>query len=368
MSTFSKLGLAKTWGKSLFKQGISEPTPIQQEVIPAFLEKQNIFAQAQTGSGKTLAFLLPMLQLIDRDNKDAQALVVTPTRELALQISNEISKLTENISEIQSLAVYGGQDVAQQVKKSKQGAQFIVATPGRLLDHIRRGTIDLSSVSMFVLDEADEMLRMGFLPEVHQILDALPEQIQTGLFSATLNEDVRKLATSFMKDPSDIRIAPKQKVVKTIKHHMVETTDRGKFEDLCKIIEEERPFMAILFCRTKLRAMKLAGLLKRKNYIVDELHGDLSQAKRERVMRDFRNTKIQYLVATDVAARGVDVEGVTHVFNYDIPQDVESYIHRIGRTGRAGEEGVAITLFTPKDKNIVKMIQEEVDVKIVSSQ
>ncbi|MGM9986334.1 MAG: DEAD/DEAH box helicase [Bacillaceae bacterium] len=360
MKTFTELGLSKAWGKALFKQGITEPTPIQENVIPCFLHGKDIFAQAQTGSGKTFAFLLPMLQKINREQKHLQGLIVTPTRELALQISQEIEKMIMNVPEITSLAIYGGQDVTKQVKKSKGGAQLIIATPGRLLDHLRRETIDLSTVNMFVLDEGDEMLRMGFLPDVQLIIEKLKSDIQICIFSATLNDEVRSLASTFAKDPIDIRIEPKQKVVKTVNQRLIETTDRRKCDTLCELLNQENPFMAIIFCRTKVRVQKLVEQLKQRKYNVAELHGDLSQGKRERVMKQFRETKIQYLVATDVAARGVDIEGVTHVFNYDIPHDVDTYIHRIGRTGRAGQEGIAITLFAPKDVEYVELLKKEI--------
>ncbi|MGL4521042.1 MAG: DEAD/DEAH box helicase [Bacilli bacterium] len=357
MKTFTELGLSKAFGKALFAQGINSPTPIQTETIPAFLDGKNIFAQAQTGSGKTLAFVLPILQKVDRSSKNVQALILTPTRELALQITNEIQKLTANIPEIQSLAVYGGQDVEAQIKKSRRGAQIIVATPGRLIDHLRRETISLSDVSMFILDEGDEMLRMGFLPEVKYILEFIPESVQACLFSATLHPEVRDVAYFFMQNSVEITVAPEEKTVRTIKQELIETTDRRKIDTLLSILDEERPFLAVILCRTIRRASKLCSQLKEQNMIVDELHGELSQAKRERVLKDFRSAKLQYLVATDVAARGLDVEGVTHVINYDIPQDVDSYVHRIGRTGRAGDSGKAITLYAPKDARYVDDIR-----------
>ncbi|MGL4820608.1 MAG: DEAD/DEAH box helicase [Bacilli bacterium] len=358
MTTFTQLGLSKTWGKALYNQGIQQPTPVQEATIPPFLDGENLFVQAQTGSGKTFAFLLPMLQTIDRSSTAVQGLILTPTRELALQISEELKKITENVPEIRSFAVYGGQDVEAQVKKSKRGAQLIVATPGRLIDHLERGTISLDTVRMFVLDEGDEMLRMGFLPEVRHILSFMNNDIQACIFSATLHDEVRSVATFFMKNAREIRIAPEQRTVKEIEQIMVETTDRRKYDELIDYVRNEQPFLAVIFCRTIRRAAKLCDKLKSEHFLVDELHGELSQAKREKVMRDFREARIQLLVATDVASRGLDVEGVTHVFNFDIPRDVDSYVHRIGRTGRAGEKGKAITFYTTADLGYLHDIQD----------
>lgn len=314
-------------------------------------------AQAQTGTGKTLAFLLPILEKADPQAEHVQALILTPTRELALQITTEAKKLLAKLDDIHVLAVYGGQDVDRQMKKLKGKKQIVIATPGRLLDHMRRGTIDLSTVSMLVLDEADQMLHMGFLPEVEEIIKATAVERQTMLFSATMPDQVRALAKRFMQCPEDVRVQSKQVTLKDIRQIAVETTDRAKQSTLRELIDQQRPFMAVIFCRTKRRASTLNAALQGYGYLSDELHGDLSQAKREDVMKRFREARIQLLVATDVAARGLDVEGVTHVFNYDIPQDVESYIHRIGRTGRAGEQGVAITLVAPKDRMHLEAIE-----------
>ncbi|KYD07843.1 DEAD/DEAH box helicase [Heyndrickxia sporothermodurans] len=361
---FKTLGIQPIIQKRLQSNGISEPTPIQNETIPVLLEGKDVIAQAQTGTGKTLAFLLPILEKVDPNQPNVQALIVTPTRELALQITAELKNFTEVLNNIHALAVYGGQDVVQQMKKLKGAIHIVISTPGRLLDHMRRETIDLSEVSMLVLDEADQMLHLGFLPEVKEIITALPLNRQTMLFSATMTKQVRSIANQYMKKPVDIRIKNKQITVDEIDQLVVETTDRAKQASLRMMMDQYRPFLAIIFCRTKRRASTLNDALKGFGYETEELHGDLSQAKREKVMKLFREAKIQYLVATDVAARGIDVEGVTHVFNYDIPEDVESYIHRIGRTGRAGGKGMAITFVAPKDRSYLEMIEKGINHKI----
>jgi ATP-dependent RNA helicase DeaD len=355
---FLQLGIRKEINHTLKSLGLVTPTPIQERTIPSVLEGKDVIAQAQTGTGKTLAFVLPILEKIDVSKSDVQALILTPTRELAQQISKEIKKMIENIEGVNVLAVYGGQDVTHQLKKLKGAQHIIVATPGRLLDHIRRETIDLSTVEMLVLDEADQMLHMGFLPEVDDIIYETFSSRQTMLFSATMPNEIKSLAKKYMVEPEIIEVKAKKVTVEEIKQVVIETTDRRKQATLFHLIEEHRPFLAIIFCRTKIRAKKLYDALIANGYEADELHGDLTQAKREKAMKRFREAKVQFLVATDVAARGLDVEGVTHVYNYDIPHDVESYVHRIGRTGRAGGDGVAFTLVAPKDLDFLRMIEK----------
>ncbi|MDF2680811.1 MAG: box helicase [Brevibacillus sp.] len=361
---FLALGIRKELQDALKENGITEPTPVQGQTIPVALTGKDVISQAQTGTGKTLAFVLPILEQADPEATHVQSLILTPTRELALQITAEVKKLTEKLDEIHVLAVYGGQDVARQMRKLVGKKQIVIATPGRLLDHMRRGTIDLSTVSTLVLDEADQMLHMGFLPEVEEIIGQTPWDRQTMLFSATMPAQVRSLANRFMRQPEDIRVQGKRITLDDIKQIAVETTDRGKQSTLRSLLDEHRPFLAVIFCRTKRRASALNAALQGFDYMSDELHGDLSQAKREDVMRRFREVRIQFLVATDVAARGLDVEGVTHVFNYDIPEDVDSYIHRIGRTGRAGERGIAFTLVTPKDRSQLEMIEKGIGMSL----
>ncbi len=361
MTDFIQLGVGQHLQKALRSHGLVQPTPVQEWAIPFLLEGRDVVAQAQTGTGKTLAFVLPMLERIKRDEPHVQALIVTPTRELAVQITSEVKKLIAHVEGVHVLAVYGGQDVEQQMKRLKGATHIVVATPGRLLDHIRRGTIDLSGVSMLVLDEADQMLHIGFLGDVEEIIRKTPADRQTALFSATMPAEVRKLAKKYMNNPKDVRIQSEEVTLRDIQQLVVETTDRAKQSTLRQMLDEYRPFLAIIFCRTKRRASTLQAALREHGYNSDELHGDLSQAKREKVMKKFRDAEIQYLIATDVAARGLDVEGVTHVFNYDIPLDTESYIHRIGRTGRAGEKGVAITLVAPKDRQQLEAIEKGIE-------
>ncbi|MCM3161380.1 DEAD/DEAH box helicase [Metabacillus litoralis] len=358
MTEFLKLGIRKEVNDTLKSLGLMKPTPIQEQTIPKVLEGRDVIAQAQTGTGKTLAFVLPILEKIDVSQSEVQALILTPTRELAQQISKEIKKMIENLEGVNVLAVYGGQDVEHQLKKLRGAQHIVVATPGRLLDHIRRKTIDLSTVTMLVLDEADQMLHMGFLPEVEDIIYETLSTRQTMLFSATMPDEIRALAKKYLMNPENIQVKAKNLTVDKIKQIVIETTDRRKQATLLHLLQEQRPFLAIIFCRTKIRAKKLQEALIANGYESDELHGDLTQAKREKAMKRFREAKIQFLVATDVAARGLDVEGVTHVFNYDIPHDVESYIHRIGRTGRAGGVGIAYTLVAPKDMDFLRMIEK----------
>lgn len=364
MTDFKQLGLSEARVRTLRALGIAVPTPIQERSIPALLEGKDIIGQAQTGTGKTLAFALPLLERIRPGTSGVQALIVSPTRELALQITAEIKKLIGADEGVRVLAVYGGQDVEAQMHKLQGDVQMIVSTPGRLLDHMRRGTVSLDTVKMLVLDEADQMLHMGFLTEVEEILKAVPYRRQTMLFSATMPAGVRNLASRFMREPLDVTVKAQQVTVKDIRQWAVETSDRAKQATLKAIIDEQRPYLAVVFCRTKRRASTLNAALQEAGYDSDELHGDLSQAKREQVMKRFREAKLQLLVATDVAARGLDVEGVTHVFNYDIPHDVESYIHRIGRTGRAGGKGLAVTMVAPKDRRELEQIENGIKQKL----
>lgn len=356
-NTFIDLGVRQELAEHLKKLGIVIPTPVQEKTIPLLLSGKDVRAQAQTGTGKTIAFILPILEHIDPNSPEVQALVVTPTRELAIQITAEFKKLAPLVG-VPVLAVYGGQDVDAQIRKLKGAAPIVVGTPGRLLDHLRRGTIRLSGLSKLVLDEADQMLAMGFITEVEDIIRQSSDNRQTMLFSATMPGNVRKLASKYMRDPVDVRIQEEQVTLDGIKQSVVETTDRAKQQTLISMLEIYQPYLAVVFCRTKIRAKKLTEALHDHGFNVDELHGDLTQAKREQVMTRFRDAKLQILVATDVAARGLDVEGVTHVFNYDIPHDVESYIHRIGRTGRAGKKGMAITLVAPRDNFFLKQIEQ----------
>ncbi|MFL8936062.1 DEAD/DEAH box helicase [Rossellomorea oryzaecorticis] len=363
LNDFTSLGIQPKYTEALKEQSITEPTPIQVETIPVLLNGEDVIGQAQTGTGKTMAFLLPMLASIDKEKESIQSLIVTPTRELAIQVTAELNQLLAASKEdINVLAVYGGQDVEKQIKRlTNKAVHIVIGTPGRILDHVRRGTVDFTEVSFLVLDEADQMLHIGFFDEVEAIIRETPYTRQTALFSATMSKDIRKIGKRYMNNPHNVQIREKEKIVEEIQQEVIETTDRQKLDALSQTIHDVQPFLGIIFCRTKRRVSKLHMDLKARGFLVDELHGDLSQAKREAVMKKFRDAKIQLLIATDVAARGLDVEGVTHVFNYDIPEDVESYIHRIGRTGRAGNDGLAITFAALKDKQALEMIEKGIE-------
>ncbi|MDF2959015.1 MAG: box helicase protein [Paenibacillus sp.] len=362
-NVFAALGISDELAEALNRQGYTDPTPIQKEAIPVVLSGEDVIAQAQTGTGKTLAFVLPILESLDPKKNYTQALIVTPTRELAIQITGEVQKWAP-VKGISVLAAYGGQDVERQLKKLEGAIHMIIATPGRLLDHLRRGTVQLQRLSTLVLDEADQMLHMGFLKEVEEIIIQTSPKRQTLLFSATMPGPIRNLAKSYMKAPQEIKVKSKQVTLTEIEQIAVKTTDRGKQEALVRLIDEYKPYLAMIFCRTKLRASKLNEALQEMGYASDELHGDLTQAKREQVMKRFREAKIQLLVATDIAARGLDVEGITHVFNYDMPHDVESYIHRIGRTGRAGQRGMAVTMVAQRDQGTLEAIERGINAEL----
>lgn len=360
---FKQLNISPELISILTKSGINVPTPIQEKSISPIKEGKDIIAEAATGTGKTLAFLLPLIENINSKSNNIQVLILTPTRELAIQITNEANKL-KDAKEINILAAYGGKDISSQLKKLNNNIHLIIATPGRLLDHIERKSIDLSKLKTFVLDEADQMLFMGFKNEVEKILASMPKKKQMLCFSATMDSAVKKLAYRYMKDPIEISIKKEEITLDSIKQEVVETTDRNKRDALCKVLDEDNPFMAIIFCRTKRRVDELEAVLHTRNYNCLKLHSDIPQNKRERIMKSFRNADIQFLIATDVAARGLDITGVTHIYNYDIPETVESYIHRIGRTGRAGETGYTCLFIDPKNLRDLKEIEETIGFEI----
>ncbi|REK77448.1 DEAD/DEAH box helicase [Paenibacillus paeoniae] len=362
-NAFQALGVSRELNDLLKQAGINDPTPVQKQTIPLLMNGKDVIAQAQTGTGKTLAFALPILERINVNKEQVQALILTPTRELAIQITAEMKKLAPAIG-ANVLAAYGGQDVDAQIRKLQNSPHIVVATPGRLIDHMTRGTVNLGKLTMLVLDEADQMLHMGFLPEVESIVTQTPRARQTMLFSATMPDAIRKLAAEYMNAPQDVQIRSANVTLDSIKQLVVDTTDRGKQRALVHLLEQHQPYLAVIFCRTKVRAKKLNQELQDAGIISDELHGDLTQAKREQVMKRFRDARLQVLVATDVAARGLDVEGVTHVYNYDMPLDGESYIHRIGRTGRAGHKGMAVTLATPYDVHKLTAIEKSIGARL----
>lgn len=356
MGKFEDLHISESTIRSLKRIGFEETTPIQEQAIPLCLAGHDIIGQAQTGTGKTAAFGIPIIEKVDPDDKRIQALVIAPTRELAIQVSEELHKIGYD-KRVQVLAVFGGQDISRQIRALKKKPSVIVGTPGRLLDHIKRGTIKLDRIHTVVLDEADEMLNMGFIEDIEAILRQVPRDRQTLLFSATMPERIRRIAENFMVDPQTVRIKAKEMTVPLIEQYYVRVDEKDKFEALTRLLDSHSPELAIVFGRTKRRVDELAQALSIRGYTAEGIHGDLSQAKRMSVLRKFKSGLIDVLVATDVAARGLDISGVTHVYNFDIPQDPESYVHRVGRTGRAGKQGMAVTFVTPREMGYLRTVE-----------
>jgi ATP-dependent RNA helicase DeaD len=348
LTTFHELGLSNELMKAISRMGFEETTPIQAETIPLSLQNKDVIGQAQTGTGKTAAFGIPLIEKVDVKNEAIQGLVVAPTRELAIQVSEELYKIGA-IKRVRVLPIYGGQDIERQIRALKKRPHIIVGTPGRIIDHINRKTLRLENVHTVVLDEADEMLNMGFIDDIEAILSNVPEKRQTLLFSATMPEPIRRIAERFMNEPHMVKVKAKEMTVPNIQQYYLEVQEKKKFDILTRLLDIQAPELAIVFGRTKRRVNELAEALNLRGYAAEGIHGDLSQAKRLSVLRKFKEGSIEILVATDVAARGLDISGVTHVYNFDIPQDPESYVHRIGRTGRAGKTGVAMTFVTPRE-------------------
>ncbi|WP_274652184.1 DEAD/DEAH box helicase [Paenibacillus humicola] len=357
MKTFAEFGLEPKVLQAITELGFEESTPIQSKSIPIALTGSDLIGQAQTGTGKTAAFGIPLINKIPVTEDRIIALIMTPTRELAIQVSEEIGKLSR-YKGIRSLPIYGGQEIGRQIRALKKRPQIIIGTPGRLLDHINRKTIKLDDVQTVVLDEADEMLDMGFMEDITSILSLVPDERQTMLFSATMPPNIQRLAQQFLKNPEHVSVIPKQVSAPLIDQAYIEVHERQKFEALSRLLDMESPELAIIFGRTKRRVDELSEALQKRGYSADGLHGDLSQNQRDAVMRKFRDGSIDVLVATDVAARGLDVSGVTHVINFDLPQDPESYVHRIGRTGRAGKEGTAWSFVTPREIDHLHFIEK----------
>lgn len=356
MRTFNEFGLEPKVLRAITEMGFEEATPIQEKTIPLAMEGKDLIGQAQTGTGKTAAFGVPLIHKIDVNEDRIVALIMCPTRELAIQVAEEISKLGR-FKGIRSLPIYGGQDIVKQIRALKKRPQIIIGTPGRLLDHINRKTIRLDDVQTVILDEADEMLDMGFMEDIQSILSLVPETRHTMLFSATMPTNIQKLAQQFLRNPEHVSVIPKQVSAPLIQQSYIEVQEKAKFDALCRLVDMEAPELAIIFGRTKRRVDELSEALQKRGYSSEGLHGDLSQNQRDTVMRKFRDGSIDILVATDVAARGLDVSGVTHVINFDLPQDPESYVHRIGRTGRAGKEGTSYTFVTPREIDHLHLIE-----------
>ncbi len=347
--TFRELGLSERTLNAIEKKGFEEPTEIQALCIPLLLEEgTEVLGQAETGTGKTAAFALPIIETVKSNDKSVQALILTPTRELALQTAEEINSLSAEMN-IECTPIYGGASMENQIRKLKKGVQIVVGTPGRILDHIKRKTLSLSSLIFTVLDEADEMLDMGFIEDIEEILRNTPEEKRMLMFSATVPPQIEKLASSFMKNPQKVKTQVIQTSTKNADQIYYEVKENDKLEALTRIIDRTSGFYGVVFCRTKNQCDEIGHLLEAKGYDAASLHGDLSQREREIILRKMREKTIHILVATDVAARGLDIQDLTHVINYSLPHDAEIYIHRVGRTGRAGKEGTAITFITPSE-------------------
>ncbi|WP_022974043.1 DEAD/DEAH box helicase, partial [Xanthomonas maliensis] len=354
---FADLGLSDAVMKAVANVGYESPSPIQAATIPALLAGRDVLGQAQTGTGKTAAFALPVLSNADLQQVKPQALVLAPTRELAIQVAEAFQKYAEAIPGFRVLPVYGGQPYVQQLSALKRGVHVVVGTPGRVIDHLDRGTLDLSQLKTLVLDEADEMLRMGFIDDVEAVLKKLPEQRQVALFSATMPPAIRRIAQTYLKDPAEVTIAAKTTTSANIRQRYWWVSGLHKLDALTRILEVEPFDGMIIFARTKAGTEELAQKLQARGLAAAAINGDMAQAQREKTIAQLKDGKLDILVATDVAARGLDVERISHVLNYDIPYDTESYVHRIGRTGRAGRSGEAILFVTPREKGMLRAIE-----------
>jgi ATP-dependent RNA helicase DeaD len=355
--TFESLGLSAPILKAIAEIGYETPTPIQEKTIPPMLAGRDLIGQAQTGTGKTAAFAIPILEKIDLALPEVQALVLAPTRELAIQVAEAIHSYSKFLGRVGVLPVYGGQPIQLQLKRLDRGVHVVVGTPGRIMDHLRRGSLRLDAVRVVVLDEADEMLRMGFIEDVEWILSQAPEGRQTALFSATLPREVRRIAERHLRNPVSIEIEHKTMTVPATEQRYLHVSPQQKLDALARILETEPTDAVLIFTRTKNGAAELTERLQGRGYAAESMHGDMNQAQRETVIRRLKGGQVEIVVATDVAARGLDVERISHVINYDIPNDVEAYVHRIGRTGRAGRSGVAVLFVSPRERRMMTEIE-----------
>lgn len=363
LEEFQELGLSERTLEALAAKGFETPSPIQRLAIPVMLENRNdIIAQAQTGTGKTAAFGLPIVERLVPEKKSVQALILTPTRELAIQVNDEIQSFRKN--DLRVTPIYGGAAMNEQLRRLKSGVDIVVGTPGRILDHLRRETLSLARLKWIVLDEADEMLDMGFIDDVDEILSHAPDERRIFLFSATMPDRISGLAKKYMRDVEVLRVETKQVTTDLTDQIYFEVRESDKFDALTRIVDVENDFYGIIFCRTKVAVDQLVNNLLERGYAAEGLHGDVSQAQREKILRKFKKRQSTILVATDVAARGIDVTNLTHVINYSLPQDPESYVHRIGRTGRAGREGTAITFISPAENRQFLFMQRRVKADI----
>ncbi|WP_207422195.1 DEAD/DEAH box helicase [Desertivirga brevis] len=369
MNPFSELGIRHDIVNAISELGFTNPTPIQEQAIPVLLSGSNDFVGlAQTGTGKTAAFGLPLLELLDFDTNQPQALVLCPTRELCLQITNDLKNYSKNIKNVHVVAVYGGASISDQLRQIKRGVQIVVATPGRMLDIIGRNAIDFSQVKYVVLDEADEMLNMGFQEDIDQILSTTPEEKKTWLFSATMPAEVRRISKKYMTDPHELTMGTKNTGNANIEHEYYVVKARDKYAAFKRIVDFNPEIFGIVFCRTKIETQEIAEALIKDGYNADALHGDLSQQQRDKVMKRYRERSLQLLIATDVAARGIDVNNVTHVINYSLPDEIENYTHRSGRTARAGKTGVSISIIHSKELGKIRQIERVIGKQFVKAE
>jgi ATP-dependent RNA helicase DeaD len=367
MATFNELKISDSVMKALDDMGFEEATPIQGQAIPLAMDGKDLIGQAHTGTGKTAAFGIPMIEAIDPQSTAVQGIVIVPTRELALQVAEELNKIG-HFKGIHTVPIYGGQDIRWQIKSLRNKPQIIAGTPGRLIDHmIRRKTIRANDAKIVVLDEADRMLDMGFIEDIETILETTPKDRQTLLFSATVPAPIERLAQKFMKSPVRLGQGAKSVTVPGTEQVYMEVPEQQKFNVLSRLLDIQLPELAIVFVRTKRRVDELALALTERGYPAAGIHGDMLQSKREQALGQFRSGKIEILVATNVAARGLDIQGVTHIYNFDIPQDPDSYVHRIGRTGRAGKAGVATTFVTPREIKLLHLIENVIKKRIARS-
>ena len=362
---FDELQLDERIVRAVTDMGFEAASPIQAQAIPVQLEGLDIIGQAQTGTGKTAAFGIPLLQKIDPDSKKLQAIALCPTRELAIQVAEEIRRLAKYMHGIKVLPIYGGQDIVRQIRGLKDGTQIVIGTPGRVMDHMRRKTIRCDHVHTVIMDEADEMLNMGFLEDMETILSQLPEERQTVMFSATMPPAIQEIARKFQNDPVNVKVVKKELTVPKVTQYYYEVKPKTKVEVMCRLLDMYAPKLSVAFCNTKKQVDELVQELQGRGYFAEGLHGDLKQEQRDRVMNSFRNGATEILVATDVAARGIDVDDVEAVFNYDIPQDDEYYVHRIGRTGRAGRDGIAFSFIVGREVYKLRDIQRYCKTRII---
>lgn len=362
---FEELELDERILRAVTDMGFEAASPIQVQAIPTQMEGLDIIGQAQTGTGKTAAFGIPLLQKIDPKSKKLQAIALCPTRELAIQVAEEIRKLARYMHGVKVVPIYGGQDIVKQIRSLKDGTQIVIGTPGRVMDHMRRKTIKCDHVQTVIMDEADEMLNMGFLEDMETILSQLPEERQTVMFSATMPSAIQAIAKNFQKNPVIVKVVKKELTVPKVTQYYYEVKPKTKLEVMCRLLDLYAPKLSVAFCNTKRQVDELVQALQGRGYFAEGLHGDLKQIQRDRVMNSFRNGKTEILVATDVAARGIDVDDVEAVFNYDIPQDDEYYVHRIGRTGRAGRDGIAFSFAVGKEVYKLRDIQRYCKTKIL---